>query len=50
MLGVKKGNPILLFRGVTFGIINGKEVPIESYKSYYRSDNRRFSITQIKVV
>lgn len=49
MLNVKKGIPILLFRGVTYGIFDGEEVPIESYKSYYRSDNRRFSITQIKV-
>lgn len=49
MLGVKKGIPILLFRGITYGMIDGEEVPIESYKSYYRSDNRRFSITQIKV-
>lgn len=49
MLGVKKGIPILLFRGITYGLIDGKETPIESYKSYYRSDNRRFSITQIKV-
>lgn len=49
MLGVKKGIPILLFRGITYGLIDGKEIPIESYKSYYRSDNRRFSITQIKV-
>jgi GntR family transcriptional regulator len=49
MLGVKKGIPILLFRGITYGLIDGKEIPIESYKSYYRSDNRRFSITQNKV-
>jgi GntR family transcriptional regulator len=49
MLDLKKGFPVLLFRGVTYGIVEGKEVPIESYKSYYRSDNRKFSITQIKM-
>ncbi len=49
MLDLKKGYPILLFRGATYGIVNNEEVPIESYKSYYRSDNRRFSITQVRV-
>jgi len=49
MLELKKGFPVLLFRGVTYGLVNGKEVPIESFKSYYRSDNRKFSITQIKM-
>jgi GntR family transcriptional regulator len=49
MLELKKGFPVLLFRGVTYGLVDGKEVPIESFKSYYRSDNRKFSITQIKM-
>jgi GntR family transcriptional regulator len=49
MLELKKGFPVLLFRGVTYGLVDGKEVPIESFKSYYRSDNRKFTITQIKM-
>jgi GntR family transcriptional regulator len=49
MLELKKGFPVLLFRGVTYGLVEGKEVPIESFKTYYRSDNRKFTITQIKM-
>ncbi len=49
MLTIPEGIPILLFRGVTYGVVNGKEVPIETFKSYYRSDNRRFYINQVKV-
>ncbi|PKL00242.1 MAG: GntR family transcriptional regulator [Tenericutes bacterium HGW-Tenericutes-1] len=49
LLMIPEGIPILLFRGVTYGIVNGKEVPIETFKSYYRSDNRRFYINQVKV-
>ena len=28
--------PVILFRAVTMGIVNGKEIPIETFKSYYR--------------
>lgn len=48
MLQIKK-QPVILFRGTTYALVNGKEVPIESFKSYYRSDNRRFSISQVKI-
>lgn len=50
MLGIKENVPILLFRGVTKAIVGNREVPIESFKSYYRSDNRRFYINQVNVV
>jgi GntR family transcriptional regulator len=40
--------PILLFRAVTLGIVNGKEVPIETFKSYYRTDKFKFYINQVK--
>lgn len=49
-LGIKEGVPILLFRGVTKGLFGSREVPIESFKSYYRSDNRRFYINQVNVI
>jgi len=49
LLSIPEGIAILLFRGITYGIVNNKEVPIESFKSYYRSDNRRFYINQVKV-
>jgi len=49
MLSIPEGIAILLFRGITYGLVNNKEVPIESFKSYYRSDNRRFYINQVKV-
>jgi GntR family transcriptional regulator len=48
ILGIEEGEPILLFRAVTLGIVNGKEVPIESFKSYYRTDKFKFYINQVK--
>lgn len=47
-LEVKKGDPVLLFRGVTIGIVSGKEIPIETFKSYYRSDKFKFYINQAR--
>ncbi|MDF2984676.1 MAG: transcriptional regulator [Eubacterium sp.] len=46
-LEVKEGDPILLFRAVTFGMVNGREVPIETFKSFYRSDKFKFYINQV---
>ncbi len=46
-LEVKEGDPVLLFRAVTFGMVNGREVPIETFKSFYRSDKFKFYINQI---
>ncbi|EMS72479.1 GntR family transcriptional regulator [Ruminiclostridium cellobioparum] len=46
-LEIKEGDPILLFRAVTFGMVNGREVPIETFKSFYRSDKFKFYINQI---
>lgn len=48
ILGVDEGKPILLFRAVTYGLVNGKEVPIETFKSYYRTDKFKFYINQVK--
>ncbi len=46
-LKVKEGDPILLFKAVTYGMVNGREIPIESFKSFYRSDKFKFYINQI---
>lgn len=46
-LRIKEGDPILLFRAVTYGLINGREMPIETFKSFYRSDKFKFYINQI---
>jgi len=39
--------PVILFRAVTMGIVNGKEIPIETFKSYYKSDRFKFYINQL---
>lgn len=48
ILKMSEGQPILLFRAVTYGVVNGKEIPIETFKSYYRSDKLKFYINQVK--
>ncbi|MCR4434832.1 MAG: GntR family transcriptional regulator [Clostridiales bacterium] len=48
ILKIDEGEPILLFRAVTLGVVNGKEVPIETFKSYYRTDKFKFYINQVK--
>lgn len=48
ILGIDEGEPTLLFRAVTSGIVNGKEAPIETFKSYYRTDKFKFYINQVK--
>lgn len=45
-LGIKEGTPVLLFRCVTYGIVGGRELPIESLKCCYRSDMFKFSVNQ----
>jgi GntR family transcriptional regulator len=47
-LEVPAGIPILLFNCVTYGVVNGKEVPIENFKCCYRSDKFKFYINQVK--
>jgi len=47
-LEVPAGIPILLFSCITYGVVNGKEVPIENFKCCYRSDKFKFYINQIK--
>lgn len=47
-LEVKEGSPIMLFRCVTYGMVNGKEIPIENFKCYYRTDKFKFYIDQVR--
>ncbi|WP_273702469.1 GntR family transcriptional regulator [Tepidanaerobacter syntrophicus] len=47
-LGLNPREPVILFRAITMGIVNGREIPIETFKSYYRSDRFKFYINQIK--
>jgi GntR family transcriptional regulator len=48
LLDVEEGLPIILFRGITYGIVSGKEVPVETFKCSYRSDKYKFYINQVK--
>ena len=46
-LEVHAGVPLLLFRCVTYGKVNGEEHPIETFRCYYRSDMFKFYINQV---
>jgi len=47
-LELPMGSPILLFRGVVYGEINGRETPIEYFESKFRSDRTKFMIQQFR--
>jgi GntR family transcriptional regulator len=47
-LDLPMGSPILLFRGIVYGEINGRETPIEYFESKFRSDRTRFMIQQYR--
>ena len=47
-LDIDEGMPIILFGCTTYGIVNGKECPIENFKCYYRTDKFKFYIDQVK--
>ena len=47
-LDIEEGSPIMLFRCVTFGKVNGKEMPIEYFKCFYRTDKFKFYIDQVR--
>ncbi len=48
LLVMEEGVPLLLFQCTTYGDINGRECPIETFKCYYRSDRFSFYINQIR--
>jgi len=41
-------SPVLFFTGLVFGKINGKEVPVEYFESYFRTDRIKFFIDQVR--
>lgn len=47
-LELEQKEPVILFRAITMGVINGKEIPIETFKSFYRTDRFKFHINQVK--
>ena len=47
-LDVEEGTPIILFCCITHGIVNGREIPIENFKCYYRTDKFKFYIDQVR--
>lgn len=47
-LDIDEGMPIILFGGTTYGVVQGKEIPIETFKCYYRTDKFKFCINQVK--
>ncbi|PAT01688.1 transcriptional regulator [Candidatus Izimaplasma bacterium ZiA1] len=47
-LKIKEGTPLILFSTVTYGLVNGREVPIEYFDCYYHTDQFKFYINQTK--
>ncbi|WP_125151999.1 GntR family transcriptional regulator [Clostridium rectalis] len=48
LLNINIGSPILIFNGVVYGEVSGKEVPIEYFVARYRCDKTKFYIEQVR--
>ena len=46
-LHITRQTPILLFESLTTGIMDGRSLPLEYYKTYHRTDILRFSFEQM---
>ena len=46
-LEISEKMPVILFHCITYGIVHGKEVPIETFRCYYRTDQYKFYIDQV---
>lgn len=46
-LQISANMPVILFNCITHGIVNGKEIPIETFRCYYRTDHYKFYIDQV---
>ena len=46
-LGISPNMPVILFNCITSGIVYGKEIPIETFRCYYRTDHYKFYIDQV---
>ena len=38
-LGISPNMPVILFNCITSGIVYGKEIPIKTFRCYYRTDH-----------
>lgn len=47
-LDIDEQMPVILFGSTTYGVVQGREQPIESFKCYYRTDQYKFYIEQVK--
>lgn len=47
-LDIEKDIPLILSSSVTYGIYNGKEVPIEMFETYYLTDRFEYSLVQFR--
>jgi|LGOV01.1.fsa_nt_gb GntR family transcriptional regulator len=47
-LSIPLGTPLILFSTVTFGLVNGREVPIEYFDCYYHTSQFKFYINQTR--
>lgn len=45
-LKITENTPIILFESLTTGIMNGRFLPLEYYRTYHRTDHLRFSFEQ----
>ncbi|MBO3446073.1 GntR family transcriptional regulator [Clostridium sp. CCUG 7971] len=47
-LNVEDGHPLLLFKTITYGSFDGIDVPFEYFKSYFKTDNIKYSMEQLR--
>ena len=47
-LDIPIGTPLILFSTVTYGVVNGREVPIEYFDCYYHTAQFKFYINQTR--
>lgn len=47
-LDIDEQMPVILFGSTTYGVVQGKELPIESFKCYYRTDQYKFYLEEEK--
>ena len=47
-LKIEENTPLILFSTITYGLVNGREVPIEYFDCYYHTDQFKFYINQTR--
>lgn len=45
-LDIEEQMPVILFGSTTYGVVQGREQPIESFKCYYRTDQYKFYLEE----